>query len=68
MVELISHFSDDIAIHVIDPQSLKGIISSIKYRVRKYPTFIIDGKEMVIGWDRDKLDDAIKASLSNRDA
>jgi hypothetical protein len=68
VVELISHFRDDLAIHIIDPQSLKGIITSIKYRVRKYPTFIIDGKEFVIGWNRGRLDDAIKTGLSSRDA
>jgi hypothetical protein len=68
MVELIRYFKDDITIHVIDPQSLMGIITFIKYRVRKYPAFIIDGKELIIGWNRDALDDAIKTGMSYRDA
>jgi len=61
VVELINRFREGIIIHVIDPQSLSGIFKSIKYRVRKYPAFIINGKELILGWDRAALDSAIEA-------
>jgi len=64
VVELIKRFRDGIVIHVIDPQSLPGIFKSIRYRVRKYPAFIIDGKELVVGWNRAALDSAIEARSS----
>ena len=60
VVELINRFRDGIVIHVIDPQSLPGIFKSIRYRVRKYPAFIIDGKKLVVGWNRAALDAAIE--------
>jgi hypothetical protein len=61
VVELINQFKDGIIIHVIDPQSLRGIYKSLRYRVRKYPSFIVDGKDIVIGWNRAALEQAIRA-------
>lgn len=66
VVELINRFSDVLSIHVIDPQSLPGILKSIKFRVRKYPAFIIDDQELIIGWDRAALDLAIEMRSSDR--
>jgi hypothetical protein len=65
VVELINRFQDGITIQVIDPQSLQGIFKSIRYRVRKYPVFIIDGNELILGWDRAALDSAIEASSTS---
>jgi len=67
MAELTTRFGDDILIHVIDPQSLPGFFKSIKYRVRKYPAFIIDGKELVVGWDRTALDHALETHSASRE-
>jgi hypothetical protein len=64
VVELLNRFKDEIIVHIIDPQSLQGIFKSLRFRVRKYPTFIVDGQEMVIGWDRPALERAIKSRLS----
>jgi len=64
VVELINRFQDGITIHIIDPQSLQGIFKSIRYRVRKYPAFIIDGNELILGWDRAALDSAIETRSS----
>jgi len=68
VVELINRFEDGINVHVIDPQSLLGIFKSLRYRVRKYPAFIIDGHEVVVGWNRRALDHALVANSSSRDA
>ena len=51
-----------IIIHVIDPQSLRGIYKSLRYRVRKYPSFIVNEKELIVGWNRMALDRAIQAN------
>ena len=61
VVELVNRFKDGIVIHVIDPQSLLGIFKSLRYWVRKYPTFIIDGQEKITGWDRAALDRALNS-------
>jgi len=49
-------------IKVIDPQSPEGLYKSVRYRVRRYPTWVVDGKTRVVGWDREALD----AALSGR--
>ncbi len=38
-------------IKVIDPQSMVGLWKHIRYGVRKYPTFILNGEERFSGWD-----------------
>jgi hypothetical protein len=60
VVELINLFNDGIIIHVIDPQSLRGFFKSLRYRVRKYPTFIVEGQELIVGWNRAALDRALE--------
>jgi hypothetical protein len=49
---------------VIDPQSLAGFFLSLRHWVRKYPTFIVDGREKVVGWDQIALEAVLQARLS----
>jgi hypothetical protein len=43
---------------------------SLRHRIRKYPAFIVEGKEMYSGWDKNQMEDLldkhVKASLSSR--
>ncbi len=65
VVDLIDRFKEGLSIQFIDPQSLRGVFKTLRYRVRKYPAFIIDGQELIIGWDQAALELALKARLSN---
>lgn len=38
-------------IKVIDPQSLVGVWKHLRYQVRSYPTFVLDGEHIFAGWD-----------------
>ena len=38
-------------IKVIDPQSLVGLWKHVRYAVRRYPTFVLDGEHIHTGWD-----------------
>ena len=60
--DLIEHHGDRITIKVIDPQSLEGFFKSLRYRVRRYPTWVVDGRTRVVGWDREALEAALKGS------
>ena len=62
--DLAHKFGDQIHIRVIDPQSLPGFFLSIRYWVRQYPTFIIDGRKAFIGSDRDGLERVFQNYLS----
>jgi hypothetical protein len=37
-------------IRVIDPQSLVGLWKHVRYKVSKYPAFILDGEDVFKGW------------------
>ncbi len=67
LFDLAYRYGDQIHIRVIDPQSLEGFFKSLRYWVRKYPTFIVDGREKIVGWDRAALDAALQARLADRE-
>ena len=66
--ELRSLYKHRIRIRMIDAQSPVGIFKSLRHRFRKYPTFIIERKDVYSGWEREKvealLDKYLKATGS----
>jgi hypothetical protein len=58
--ELAERYGEDILIKVIDPQSPEGLVKGLRYRVRRYPTWIVNGKARVVGWDRQALEAALR--------
>lgn len=63
--EVQEHFGSKLLIRVIDPTTLEGIYKSIKYWSRKYPLFVINGKEKRVGWqDIEELKNVIAGYLS----
>lgn len=61
--DLATRYGAQIRIKVIDPQSPEGLVKSLRYRVRKYPTFVVEGRTRVVGWKRDELEAALTAAL-----
>jgi histone acetyltransferase (RNA polymerase elongator complex component) len=65
--ELTRLYKHRLLIKIIDVQSLLGIYKSLRYWIRAYPTFIVEGKETYTGWDKNQLegllDKYMKASL-----
>jgi hypothetical protein len=66
LTELAYRYGDQLRIRVIDTQSLEGFFKSVRYWVRMYPAFIIDGREKIIGWDRAALEGALQARLQGK--
>jgi hypothetical protein len=64
VMDLSSRYPEDLLIRIWDPRSLQGLIKSIRYWVRRYPTFIVQGQEKVVGWDVEKLEQTIIGCLS----
>jgi hypothetical protein len=60
--EIAERYGEGIVVKVIDPQSPEGLIKSLRHRIRRYPTWIVDGKVCAVGWDRAALEDALQHS------
>jgi hypothetical protein len=54
--ELSRLYKHRLLIRLIDVQSPLGFYKSLRYRIRSYPTFIVEGKETYAGWDKDELE------------
>ena len=50
--ELNHLYKHRLLIKLIDVQSPLGIYKSLRYWIRTYPTFIVEGKETYTGWDK----------------
>lgn len=66
LLGLAHRYGDQVYIRVIDPQSPEGLLKSLRYGVRRYPTFIIGGREKVTGWDQAALDAVLQARLAGK--
>jgi hypothetical protein len=66
LFELTCRYGEQIDIRIIDAQSMEGVFKSLRYWVRSYPAFIIDGREKIIGWDQAGLHAVLQARLTGR--
>jgi len=68
--ELRQLYKHRLSIRLIDAKSFVGFYKSLRHRIRKYPGFIVEGKETYIGWDKQKLEELldkyIQASILSR--
>lgn len=49
-----------IRVDVIDAASLEGVWKSFRYRVRRYPAIVVDGRDVHIGLDFDVMEPVIE--------
>jgi hypothetical protein len=61
--DLADRYQDEIRIRIWDPRSLQGLWRSIRHGVRRYPTFLIDGRSKMTGWDTAQLVQQIRAAV-----
>ena len=61
--ELKRLYKHRIHIELIDVQSPAGIYKSLIHRFRTYPAFIVEKKDVITGWDQEKLNDLIDARI-----
>jgi hypothetical protein len=65
ILELNRLYKHRLSIKMIDVQSLLGIYKSLRYRIRTYPTFIVEGKETYAGWDKSQLEGLLDKYIKN---
>jgi hypothetical protein len=60
--DLSQRYGSRLQITLIDPYTPMGLWKSIRHSVRRYPTFIVNGRSKVAGWDSGALDSLLQAS------
>lgn len=66
--ELLARFGSQIQLRVIDAASIEGVLASLRYRVFRYPAFVIDGREKIVGPDLAAVQRALERRLGPRAA
>ena len=61
--ELKQLYKHRIDIRLTDAQSPRGIYKSLIHRLHQYPAFIIEKKDVYIGWDRERIEELIDTYL-----
>jgi hypothetical protein len=51
-----------VVVRLVDPQSLGGMWKVLRHRIRRFPTFFVDGAEKIVGWEGDP-DGAVQRAL-----
>jgi len=62
VLDLAGRYGNKVMIHIWDPRSLQGLWKSIRYGVRRYPTFIVAGRK-IGGWDTAQLEQTLAKAL-----
>jgi len=56
-----------VVVRIVDPQSLGGLWMVLRHRIRRFPTFFVDGAEKIVGWEGNP-DGAVRRALARRAA
>ena len=62
ILDLAARYGDSVVIRIWDPRSLQGMWKSVRYGVRRYPTFVVAGHEKVTGQDVARLEQVLQAA------
>ncbi len=62
--DLADRYTGRVQIRVYDPRSPQGLIKAVRHAVRRYPTFVIAGRERIVGYDEPALERALQAAVA----
>ena len=57
-------YGERLHIRVVDPQSPEGLLKSLRYWVRRYPTFVVDRRTKHTGWEPAALERLLADKVS----
>jgi hypothetical protein len=60
-----ARYGDRLRVRVVDVASLEGVFKAIRHRVRRFPAFVLNGNDRIIGFDRQRLDAALARCLES---
>jgi hypothetical protein len=66
IIEMARRYGQRIKFRVIDAASLEGVWKSLRYGVRRYPAFVLAGKEKVTGNNLAQVESRIHQHLDSQ--
>jgi hypothetical protein len=54
--DLLTTYRHRIRIQLIGAQSFYGLYKLIRHRIRKYPAFVVNNRDVCTGWERENLE------------
>ena len=60
-----SRYGNRVMIRLIDPRSPSGMWKVLRHRIRRFPAFLVDGAEWILGWGGDP-DGAVARALARQ--
>ena len=58
-----ARYGEQLRVSVIDVASVEGVFKAVRHRARRFPAFIFDGSERVLGFDAERLDIVLERRL-----
>jgi hypothetical protein len=52
-------YGDRLEVKLVDVASIEGVFKAIRHRARRFPAFVVGGRERIVGFDPDLLDAAL---------
>lgn len=66
ILNISERFGSKVLLRIYDPRSFPGIFKAIRYRAFKHPTFIIGGKQKVVGHDEELINRYILDAINRQ--
>lgn len=66
VIELAATFPGQLRIRITDAQSPQGLWKNLTKGIRRYPTFIVGGKEKYHGWNHEDLNEIVRRHLTKQ--
>jgi len=58
-------YGQQVVVRIVDPQSLGGMWKVLRHRIRRFPTFFVEGADKIVAWEGDP-DGALRRTLARR--
>jgi hypothetical protein len=58
-----ARYGSNVRFSVVDAASVEGLIKSLRHRTRRFPAFILNGEERIVGFHPEQLDAALERHL-----
>jgi hypothetical protein len=60
-------YGDRLHVSLVDVASIEGVLKAVRHGTRRFPAFIVNGSERIVGFDRAKLDSALDRIAGKED-